>query len=95
MPTSKIVRWLMLILAASGVAGFVLVLRLLGWLQTWELSMFDRLISLRPPIPRDDRILIVGVSESDLRKLGKWPISDAVLAQALTNVKNLSPAPLA
>lgn len=78
-------------LAASGVAGFILVLRLLGWLQTWELSMFDRFISLRPPVPRDDRILIVGVNESDLRKLGKWPISDAVLAQALTNLKKSQP----
>lgn len=91
MPTSKIARWLLLMLAASGVAGFILVLRLLGWLQTWELSMFDRFISLRPPVPRDDRILIVGVNESDLRKLGKWPISDAVLAQALTNLKKSQP----
>ena len=81
----------MLILAASGVAGFVLVLRLLGWLQTWELSMFDLFISLRPPTPRDDRILIVGINESDLRKLGKWPVSDAVLAQALTNLKKSHP----
>jgi adenylate cyclase len=85
-------RWLPVLLAATGVTGCLLVLRLLGGLQTWELAMFDRFIALRPLEPKDDRILIVGINEADLRKLGKWPVSDATLAEAIAKIEKSQPS---
>ncbi len=84
-------RWLPVLLAATGVTVSILVLRLLGWLQVWELGMFDRFMTLRPPETKDDRILIVGINEADLRKIGRWPVSDAVLAQAIAKIEQAQP----
>jgi diguanylate cyclase (GGDEF)-like protein len=84
-------RWLPVLLTATGVTGLVLALRLFGWLQVWELAMFDRFIAMRPQEPKDDRILIVGINEADLRKIGRWPVSDAVLTQAIVNIKQAQP----
>ncbi|MGQ9873382.1 CHASE2 domain-containing protein [Leptodesmis sp.] len=57
-------------------AGLVVSIRLVGLLQVWELAALDQLIRLRPPEPVDDRIVIVGVDEADLRNAGQYPMSD-------------------
>lgn len=84
-------RWLPVLLVATGATGLILSLRLLGWLQVWELAMFDRFVTLRPLEPKDERILIVGINEADLRKIGRWPVSDAVLAQAIAKIEQARP----
>jgi adenylate cyclase len=73
------------------VTGGVIGLRCLGWLQPLELATLDQLFRLRPPNPPDSRILIVGVTEDDLRQLKQWPTSDKILAQALTTIRQGKP----
>lgn len=76
---------------APGVAGLVILLRLLGFLQAWEWAALDQYFRLRPQEPVDERILIVEISEADLNKVGQWPIPDNVLAELLKNIKAQNP----
>lgn len=78
-------------LSISSVSMLVLGARSLGWLQPSELAAFDLYMQLRPEQPPDDRILIVGVQESDIRYFGKWPISDAQLAQLIRLIRKQQP----
>lgn len=76
---------------APTVAGIVIALRFLGWLQPWEWAALDQSFRWRPLEPTDKRIVIVGISEEDLKKVGQWPMTDAVLAKLLEKVKAQNP----
>jgi adenylate cyclase len=76
---------------APSVATVAIALRIFGWLQPWELTALDQYFRWRPLEPTDERIVIVGVSEADLKKLRQWPVSDAVLAQLLEKLKTQKP----
>lgn len=76
-------RSLPILLAISlMVAGVVMGVRSLGWLQSSELAAYNRLMQSRPTEEPDRRLLIVGVDEGDLREYGD-PIPDGVFAEAL------------
>lgn len=45
----------------------VVILRLLGLLQSWELQSYDRLMRLRPDEKQDNRLLIVTITEEDFQ----------------------------
>ncbi|HAA33330.1 MAG TPA: adenylate/guanylate cyclase domain-containing protein [Cyanobacteria bacterium UBA8553] len=76
---------------APTVAGMVIALRFLGWLQPWEWAALDQSFRWRPLEPIDQRIVIVGISEEDLKKAAQWPIPDAVLAKLLEKIKAQNP----
>lgn len=71
------------LLTSFGVASAIVILRLIGLLQPWELAALDRLFRSQPPKPPDDRIVIIGISEEDLENLSTWPIPDAKIAKAI------------
>jgi diguanylate cyclase (GGDEF)-like protein/PAS domain S-box-containing protein len=77
--------------ASLTVGGAVILLRLIGLLQTWELSAFDYLLKLRPNNEIEERILIVGITEQDIKKLDTWPMSDAQLAELLLKINSYQP----
>lgn len=79
------------LLTSLGVASGVIVLRLFGLLQAWELATLDLAFRLRPLEPIDDRIVIVGINEADLRRVGKWPLPDAIMAQLIEKLKTYQP----
>ncbi|NEP42773.1 MAG: CHASE2 domain-containing protein, partial [Okeania sp. SIO2H7] len=68
----------------------VVIIRSLGLLQSFEWAILDEFVRWRPREPVDERILIVGVSESDFQKYG-YPISDKLLAELLTNLQSFQP----
>ncbi|HEY9624729.1 MAG TPA: CHASE2 domain-containing protein [Crinalium sp.] len=78
-------------LTTALVAGVVTGLRLSGLLQPLELAALDYIFRLRPSEPRDHRIVIVGIDDSDISKLQTWPIPDAVMADLLTKIKSYQP----
>ncbi|MEL7245508.1 MAG: CHASE2 domain-containing protein [Cyanobacteria bacterium J06573_2] len=82
-------RWTIAI--SIGVTIFVISLRITGLLQGMELTAWDRFFqaSLQPKI--EPKIAIITVDESDIQKIGKYPLSDKVLAAALTNLKYYKP----
>ncbi len=79
------------LLTASGVATCVILLRSFGFLQIWELAALDQLFRLRPIEPVDERVVIVGINETDLKKAGVWPIPDAVMVELLQKIQTYQP----
>lgn len=73
------------------VASFVILLRLVGLLQSSELAAFDLLFQLRPPESTDERIVIVEISEQDLQQAGQWPLPDRLMAQLLMKLNSYQP----
>jgi adenylate cyclase len=58
-------------------------LRLAGSFETFELAVYDWYLRLRPDAPADARIVLITVTENDIRQQGTWPLPDATIAQAL------------
>jgi diguanylate cyclase (GGDEF)-like protein/PAS domain S-box-containing protein len=76
---------------ATGVTIGVMAIRWLGLLQPLELALLDQGLRHRPALPIDDRIVIVGVTEADIRALNQWPLSDAKLAALLRQIQQGKP----
>jgi adenylate cyclase len=73
------------------IAGIVILIRFLGLLQSWEWGAYDLYIRLRPTQPTDDRIVIVGIQESDLKYLNQGYISDGIYAELINKLKAMQP----
>lgn len=79
------------LMTAAVVTVAVILVRLMGILQSSELAAFDQLFRLRLPEIFEPRIVIVEINEQDIRKAGQWPISDAVMAQLLQKLNTYQP----
>jgi adenylate cyclase len=76
------------ILICVGIIG----LRSFGFLESFELAAYDLSIRLRPERRGpDSRIVLVTVTEDDIRKQGRWPLSDDTLAAALEILSQAQP----
>jgi adenylate cyclase len=69
----------------------LLGVRHLGWLQPLELNAFDLMVQLRPDPGPDPRLLIVEITDRDIKTFKKWPLSDGVLAKAIAEIARLEP----
>ena len=70
----------------------ILAVRALGWMQPVEWTALDIYFQLRPPETVDKRIVIVGFEEKDIAILKSAdPLSDKLLAQLLTKIKQQKP----
>jgi CHASE2 domain-containing sensor protein len=77
------------------VSGATLGLRHLGWLEFAELAAYDHLVQQQPDRGPDPRLLVVGITETDLQTLQEWPLSDRTLAVALDRLQALEPTAVA
>ena len=67
-------------------------LRHAGGLQPLELAFYDWLLRVRPADTRPDpRVVLIAITEEDIRSHGRWPISDATLAEALERILRARP----
>lgn len=87
----QIWRWRGVLITVPSIGGGLLLLRLTGALQFMEVVALDQMFRLRPPERIDSRIVLVTIDESDIKQLGKWPMSDAVLAQIISSIKQQQP----
>ncbi|WP_333228414.1 CHASE2 domain-containing protein [Microcoleus sp. Pol12B5] len=69
----------------------VMMARLSGALQFWELVAFDRFLRLRPPESMDERIVIVGITEEDIQRARTYPIPDRDIADLLKRLQAYQP----
>jgi adenylate cyclase len=69
----------------------ILLLRFAGLLQGLEWNLLDQFFRWRSLEPPDTRIAVVSFNESDLAKVGGWPINDRVLAKTLAKIKSQKP----
>jgi CHASE2 domain-containing sensor protein len=92
MPVSQFKPTILGTLPGLAVIAGLLILRGLGAMQSLELMAFDQLMRLRPQEPTDPRIVVIGIDESDLQQLGRYPVTDRSLAQTLQSIAQLKPA---
>ncbi len=69
----------------------VCLMRLMGGLQSAELSIMDVFFQLKPPEDFDSRIIIVGWEESDIYDFQRIRPSDMMLAEAINKLEKGQP----
>src|SRR5687767_8079531 len=79
------------VLPGAAVMGVIIAARLTGSMQGLEWSAFDRMLRSRPPEPMDERVVVVGITERDISRLGTYPIPDRTLAELLTTLQSYQP----
>jgi diguanylate cyclase (GGDEF)-like protein len=73
------------------VSLLLLLIRQLGGLQELELTSFDRTLRLMGDRGPDPNLLVIGITEADIQSLGRVPISDQLIAQALAKLQKYQP----
>ena len=91
----RIPLWAALAIGAVSSACIIGV-RSVGWLEPWELQAFDHLMSTRPEEGPDDRLLLVTITEEDVRaqpqaERGAASLSDRALDQLLRKLEAAQP----
>ena len=87
----SIVQIVSVVLVSLGVAGGVIGLNHLGSLQGLELGAFDQMVRWQPEVAPDSRLLVVGITESDIHNQKQWPLSDRTIAQLLKKLQQYQP----
>jgi len=86
-------RWTAGIAFGCLVCLVVLSLRGAGYLEGVELAGYDWLTRLAAPdAGANGRIVVIGITEKDIRRLDKWPVTDHVLKETLTILCRSNPA---
>ena len=92
----KLFHFSVTLVLSTLITGLVMGMRYLGFLQSVELKAFDRLIQLRPSEKPDSRLLIVAVTEEDVRnqqaEKPRGSLSDKSLAKLLAELAKYQPA---
>lgn len=78
-------------LLSLSIIASILVMEQKGILEPLELRAYDLMVRLRPGQEPDDRLLIVGVTETDLRRLNVATPSDRTLAETLAILQAAKP----
>jgi len=73
------------------VTGLVLGTRQLGQLESLELAVYDAMVRVRSETDVDSRLLIVAITEADIRTQKRWPFPDSVYAAALSQLQQHQP----
>lgn len=73
------------------ILGLILGGRWAGAFQAWELQVLDLFLKYQPTEPQDQRILLVKIDEQSIRAIGRYPIPDQYLAQALNILQQHQP----
>ncbi|PHJ68230.1 histidine kinase [Nostoc linckia z18] len=69
----------------------IVIARLYGFLQDFELTALDTFLRWRPGEVTDDKVVIVGINEEDIRSVGKYPIPDREIAAVIEKIQKYKP----
>jgi diguanylate cyclase (GGDEF)-like protein len=78
------------VMASTLVTGLCLGIQQFGGLESSETAIFDRFVQFKSDNPPDSRLLVVAITEQDLKRYG-WPLSDQILAQSLSQLQSYQP----
>ncbi len=79
-------------IATALTSALVLGLRHTGAFVVSELAIHDSLVSAQPDMGPDPRLLLVEITDADLKELDMRTPSDAVVSQAINNLQKHQPA---
>ncbi|MGD1918402.1 MAG: CHASE2 domain-containing protein, partial [Pleurocapsa sp.] len=77
------------------ITAIILTLRFTGILQAWEWNLLDRFFIWRLTDTIEPRVVVVTISEQDLQAVGRIPIPNKILAEAINNLKVKQPKAIA
>lgn len=63
----------------------------LGGLQPLELVIYDHMVGLRSELGTDPRLVVISITEEDIRAFNRWPLSDEVIARLLEKLSSYNP----
>lgn len=69
----------------------VVLIRMLGGMQSLELMFLDTMLRLRPTEKQDKRVVIVGIDEKDIQWVKRYPIPDEKIAELLIKLESYKP----
>lgn len=84
-------QWRGVWITAPLVSLLIILARYFGLFQPLELFAFDLFLKMRSPQPQDDRVVIVGIGEEDVEKIGTALISDEIYAKLLKKLLDYQP----
>lgn len=87
----KFIIWRVGIVPGIAVVGLVIIARLSASLQFLEWTVLDSLLRLRPAEAKDERIVIIGIDEADIRSIGSYPIPDREIAALIQKLQIYKP----
>ena len=73
------------------VTGIIIGVKQWGGLQTFELFVYDRMVRLKSNNRLDERLLLVEITDADIKNQKRWPISDQTIAQLLAEIQKYQP----
>jgi adenylate cyclase len=73
------------------VTGAIVGLRQMGFFEQAELEHYDQLLRRRPKQSTDQRVVVIGISETDIQSRKEYPIKDDTLAELLKKVESYEP----
>jgi len=74
------------------VTGIVIGVKQLGGLEPLDLRAYDQMIRLRSDQPTDPRLLVVTITEEDLRIQKRSTLSDQAIAEVLSRLQQYHPS---
>jgi CHASE2 domain-containing sensor protein len=79
--------------APPGILVLVLVIliRMVGGMQSGEWMFLDTMLRLRPREKLDERVVIVGIDEKDIEWVKQYPVPDGKIAELLTKLETYKP----
>ena len=80
----------------AAIPGIILIIivvfaRLSGSLQFLEWMLLDAFLRMRPDEPVNEKVVIVGINENDIQKIGRYPIPDGEIAELINKIEAYKP----
>ena len=73
------------------ITGMVLGVRHTGSLQSLELLAYDQMMRLRSEAGQDERLLVLSITEEDIQRQNRYPISDEVVGKLIAKLQQYQP----
>ena len=83
--------WRLAAIPGIALIFMVIIARLTGSLQVLEWMFFDTFLRMRPSELIDERIVIIGINEEDIKQIGRYPIPDAEIAALIKEIHSYKP----
>ncbi len=73
------------------ITGIVLGVRYTGGLQSLELLAYDQMMRLQAGAGIDDRLVVLSITEDDIQRQNRYPISDEVVGKLIAKLQQYQP----